>query len=86
MYQKTINDRLAMLYNGLTINGQYCFEIGDGTIITIDGLPQWGCIVVGYANGKEEAYNNMFEDGDLFPIKEMTQDEMVAAILNEIQS
>ena len=57
-----------------------------GTILRIDTL-NWAqeALVVEYAYDETWAENNVFEDGDLFYLDELSPEEMLAGMLAEIE-
>lgn len=69
------------------INGQRCFLYGQDHYFMITGL-DWEekSIVVEHAHSLEEAKRDMFEDGDRFYVDEMTENEIVDAIIDEVET
>lgn len=81
-----IERRLAEKYEGIRINGENCFLKEDGTVFHLCGLTEpFNAVVIEYASTIEEAEKNMSEDGDLFYMDEMTEDEIYQAMINEIE-
>lgn len=68
------------------INDESCFLTEDGTIIHLTGLKAFNAIVIEYASSEEEAKKNMFEDGDLFYMDEMDEEQMFNAMVEEISA
>lgn len=71
------------------VRGQACFLAPDEHYIMITGLcfPEGtgGAIVIEHAHGIEEYTVGRFEDGDLFFMDDMTEDEMFEAMVREIE-
>ncbi|MGN0409296.1 MAG: hypothetical protein ACI4E3_02690 [Candidatus Fimousia sp.] len=49
------------------------------------GLKSFGAIVIEYAETIEEAEKNMFEDGDLFYLDELDENQMFEQMIREIE-
>lgn len=79
-----MENRLKKRYKTLTINDENCFLTEDGTILHLTGLKDFNAIVIEYALSEEEAKKNMFEDGDLFYLDEMNEEQMFGAMIEEI--
>lgn len=83
--KEDINQYLRGRFESVQINGTECFILPAGTIIHLESMgDSYNAIVVGYANNMKEAKNNMFEDGDLFYMDEMSREEMLEAVIREI--
>ena len=81
-----INQYLRKLYKADVINGTECFFLPSGTIIHLESMgDEFNAIVVGYADNLAEAKNNRFEDGDLFYMDELNEEDMLKAIIKEIE-
>jgi hypothetical protein len=80
-----LESRLRKRYKTLTINNKNCFLTEDGTIIHLTGLKSFNAIVIEYASSEDEAKKNMFEDGDLFYLKELDEEQMFQAMIQEIE-
>lgn len=80
-----MESRLRKRYKILTINNKNCFLTEDGTIIHLTGLKSFNAIVIEYASSEDEAKKNMFEDGDLFYLKELDEEQMFQAMIQEIE-
>lgn len=86
-----IEERIAERYEKafLVYDGKQCYKSTGEHYFLITALC-WlkdgiFAIVVEHAEGKEEAQIPRFEDGDLFYIDEMSENEIFDAIINEIE-
>lgn len=78
---------LSMLknrYSSIHIDGKEYIQLEDGTIVLIEYFPS-GMMGACYAANIEEARNNMFEDGDGYDCKRMSEDEVFAALVTEME-
>lgn len=68
--------------------GQICFrpEPNHYILVTGIGIPSGtgGSIVIEHAHSKEDYEAGIFEDGDLFMMSEMDEEEMFEAMTDEI--
>lgn len=85
-YRQFIEDKLRERYLTFLLHGRTSFQAPDGTILRIDTL-NWAreALVVEYAYDEAWAENNVFEDGDLFYLDELSPEEMLAGMLAEIE-
>ena len=85
-YRQFIEDKLRERYPTFLLHGRTSFQAPDGTILRIDTL-NWAqeALVVEYAYDETWAENNVFEDGDLFYLDELSPEEMLAGMLAEIE-
>lgn len=85
-YRKFIEEKLSERYPTFVLHGRTCFKAPDGTTLRIDTLG-WAqeALVVEYAYNEAWAENNVFEDGDLFYLDELSPEEMLAGMLAEIE-
>lgn len=69
------------------VGGKKCFKHGEEHYFMITGL-EWEepAVVVEHADTLSDAKKNFFEDGDLFYIDEMSEDEIFDAIVNEVEA
>ena len=69
--------------------GQICFrpEPEHYILVTGIGIPSGtaGSIVIEHAHSKEDYEAGRFADGDLFPMAEMSEEEMFEAMTDEIE-
>ena len=79
------NKRLAERYARVDIGGRVCFVKGTH-YFRLDSIDAFSAILIEHANGVEAAKSNVFEDGDLFYMDELTEEEMYTAILAEIEA
>ncbi len=82
---EAINKRLAERYPQAVVGGSVCFVKG-ARFFRLDEIGAFDAILVEYAVGIEAAENNVFEDGDLFYMDELSEEEMFTAILSEIEA
>ena len=85
-YRQFIEDKLRERYPTFLLHGRTSFQAPDGTILRIDTL-NWAqeALVVEYAYDETWVENNVFEDGDLFYLDELSPEEMLAGMLAEIE-
>lgn len=79
-----LNAALARKYARFDGSGDR-FLTETGLVFFLTGLRDYQAIVVEYADSPAEASVNRFEDGDLFFLDELPAEEMLAAILAEIE-
>lgn len=85
MFQK-IKIRLNALYERENIKDKECFKHKDGLYFRLFEFPGENALCVEYALDREDAILNRFEDGDRFYLDEMTEDEMLQSIIEEIEA
>lgn len=83
---KYLENKLQSKYQSIEIQGNHCFITNKDEIIHLTGLKNFRAIVIEYAETLEEAKRNLFEDGDLFYIDELTEDEMLNKMIKEIEN
>ena len=86
--KEILERRLSEKYESNTMNGALCFAIKDGMYCRIDMLGgQYDALVLEYAENLEQAKKNIFgEDGDLFYMDTLDEEEMFKAMLSEIEA
>ena len=82
---KRLEDRLSNTFEIVAIGNKVCFLLENGTIAHLTAFTEWGCVVVEYADSVNEAKKNLFEDGNQYYISELTEDELLNAISEEIK-
>lgn len=80
-----LENRLSAEYEQIEVTGEKCFLLSSGTVAHLIAFMEWRAVAVEYAESIEAAQKNMFEDGDLWPIDEMTEDEIYESIIEEIR-
>lgn len=80
-----ISDRLRKRYTMQTVGKNECFCTSTGVFFMPFSFPEWNALAIEYAENRVEAEKGRFEDGDLFYIGEMSEDEMFAAMIAEIE-
>lgn len=91
--KKILNTRISKIEQKLKeiypvafqIRGQNCYEAGENEYFMITGLSWANAVVVEHAFSVDEATKNRFEDGDLFYMDELSEDEMLNAMIKEIE-
>ena len=78
--------QLRTRYPRIMIGKKECFAVSGGRIVSIDLFPGEDALVVEYADNYAEAELFRFEDGDRFYLDELSEDEMLTAILQEIEN
>ena len=86
--KEILEKRLSEKYESMTMNGTLCFAIKNGMICRIDTLGgQYDALVLEYAENLELAKKNIFgEDGDLYYMDTLDEEEMFKAMLSEIEA
>ena len=84
-YYSFIVEQISERYPAKKIGPNKCFYNKEkNDYFMVDIFRHFGAIFVEYANGVNEAQNNIFEDGDLFYPDDGTKEEMLEKILAEI--
>ncbi len=92
MEKNCLNERLAFLEDELHKRYELVQDSGirflteDGKVFFLTAIRDYNAVVVEYAESHEEAALNRFEDGDLFFVDDLSEEEMLAAIINEIEA
>lgn len=86
--RESLNKRLEQKYDCMMINGILCFILENGCVCRIDSMGgEYNALVLEYAENLDKAKENVFdEDGDLFYMEKMSEDEMLNAMINEIEN
>ena len=75
-----INEKLKKKYKHTEITGTLLFILETGTVFRIDSIGKFNAIVI------ESAKKGIFgEDGELFYMNDMNEDEMYEAMIEEIE-
>ena len=82
---EAFNKRLIERYARVVIGDRVCFVKGTH-FFRLDSINAFNAILVEHAHGIDAAKSNVFEDGDLFYLDELSEDEMYAAILAEVEA
>ena len=81
-----INERLKKKYKNIEINGTTTYLLEEGTVFRLDSIGEFNAIVIEYADDIESAKKGIFgEDGELFYMNDMNEEEMYEAIVEEIE-
>lgn len=85
--KKALNSRLAQIFESIIIDETVCFLVKDDIVCRLDTLgEEYNALVIEYADSLDSAKKNVFgEDGDLFYMDEMSEDEMFTAMVTEIE-
>lgn len=84
--KENIENRLRETKQYILIEGKMCFIAKDGGFIRLDTIgDDQNCIVIEYAENEKDARNNVFEDGDLLYMNELSEDEMVKEVIKQIE-
>lgn len=79
-----IDIELKKRYPIVEINNKSFYNKDDMYFI-LSIFPTNDALVVEYAFSKDEAVNNVLEDGDVFDIVDFTKETLCKAIINEIE-
>jgi len=66
--------------------GYTCFRTSEKGSFTVTGLTWAKAIVVEYALSETEVKKNLFEDGDLFYLNELDEEQMLQVMIQEIEA
>lgn len=66
------------------VSGQKCFEAGEDEFFMVTGLGWAEALVLEHASSEDEMKKNLFEDGDLFYMDKMNEEQMFNAMIEEI--
>lgn len=80
-----VERRLAELYERRTISGKECFQKDDGTVFMISEFPSEAALVVEYSN-LGDVEHDRWEDGDRIYITDTSINDILEAIIREIES
>nr|DAW79256.1 MAG TPA: hypothetical protein [Caudoviricetes sp.] len=80
-----IEKRIAEEKKPTLVENRVCFKTVSGGFLRLDEI--FGdSIVIEFAENMREAKNNRFEDGDIFLLKEYSEDELVNIITEAIET
>lgn len=65
--------------------GYTCFRTSEKGSFTVTGLTWAKAIVVEYALSETEVKKKLFEDGDLFYLNELDEEQMLQVMIQEIE-
>ena len=82
--KQNIEQYLSCKLQPINVNGQIFFHTPTGSVVVVDMIASENALVLGHADNLDEAELNRFEDGDRFFMDEMTEAEMLQAMLLEI--
>lgn len=80
-----IVERISERYMPVSVCEKACFTTSSGVLFMIEKFPGRDALVVCYADDLQAAEKNRFEDGDLFYLDDTNKEEMLTAILREIE-
>lgn len=85
--KEILNSRLAQQLESIVIDDSICFFASNGAVCRLDSIGnEYNALVIEYADNLEMAKKGIFgEDGDLFYMDEMSEDEMLEAMIKEIE-
>ncbi len=79
-----IIQRLKGTFEMTEVGERDCFVHPEGWFFTLGVLAADKALVIEYADNKNEAHLNRFEDGDLFYVDELDEETMFRMMLEEI--
>lgn len=82
---RKLENELRKIYKSVNVNGDNCFAKKTGEIFHLFGIKDFNALGIEYAENMNEAKKNVYEDGDLFYINDMNEEEMLAAMVREIE-
>lgn len=86
-YYSYIENKLTERYTKVGVDGnEYFYNEKDNCYFKITVLPRSiNAFVIEYADGLVEAKNGGSEDGDLFYVDDMTKEQMLEEMIQEIE-
>lgn len=66
--------------------GQHCYKAREDEYFRISGFSYFHAVMIEHALSEEEARKSMFEDGDRFFVEEMSKEEILKAVIHEIEN
>ena len=86
-YYDFIQDKLSSIYSKVNVGkNEYFYNKKDNCYFKVTVFPvRFNALVIEYAYGLIDAENNCFEDGDLHYVDEMTKEEMLDEMIEEIE-
>lgn len=83
---ETLERRFEEIYERMPdISERKCFKAREDEIFMITGLEWTKAIVLEHACSEEEVRKNLFEDGDLFYLEELDEEQMLKEMIQEIE-
>lgn len=79
-----VYQKLCERYETLTVNTEKNFKYKN-TYFRLFEFPGENALCIEYAEGEKEARVNRYEDGDRFYLNEMDEEEMMKAMIKEIE-
>lgn len=80
-----IEKRIAEKQWPIVIENRACFLTASEGLLRLDVI--FGdSIVIEFAENMKEAENNRFEDGDIFPLKKYTEEELINIVREAIET
>ena len=85
--KEILNKRISKIYETVEIDGTICFLVDNNIVCRIDSMGgEYNALVIEYANNIDMAKKGIFgEDGNLFYMDEMSEDEMFNAMVSEMK-
>ena len=80
-----LETRLSNEFEELDINGLKCFLLPSGEVVNLVFFNNCKAVAGQYAQSIEDARKNLFEDGRRFFIEEMTEEEILCDLLQEMK-
>lgn len=80
----SLESRFENRFEKSIINGWTCFARSDGSYFTLYYIIPFSALVIGYAENKQDAELNRFENGDLFYLEDLDEETMFQSMLEEI--
>lgn len=81
---KKLEYRLSNEFEQIDVNGLICFLLPSGAVANLIEFGEYKAIAAQYADDITKAEKNIFEDGDLYFTEDMTEEEILAALLEEM--
>ncbi len=82
---EALENRLSNILEPLEIREKNCFLTESGKVIHLTAFPKSNAIIVEFAGNRESAEKLQFEDGNIIETKELDENEIFQAILQEIE-
>lgn len=82
---EALENRLSNILEPLEVRGKNCFLTESGAVIHLTAFPKSNAIIVEFADNRESAEKLQFEDGDAISTDGLGENEILSAILQEIE-
>lgn len=79
-----LEKRLRQVFETEHLRNGIFFKTKDNAYFRVECIKEYNCIVIEYGETKKAASLNQLEDGDLFYLNELTDEELFDSVIAEI--